>query len=89
MVLEEEEKSGENKYGITASLLFFFFYYLFIRLHRVLVAALGIFVAPCGIFDCGSWTLVVVQGLSSCETGGKGTGHSLSKNDLAQGHNIN
>lgn len=58
--LEEKEKSGKSKYGITASLLFFFlsffFYYLFIRLHRVLVAARGIFVA---LWDlcCTVWDL--------------------------------
>ena len=36
----------------------FIFIYLFIWLHQVLVAACGIFLATCGIFNCGMWTLM-------------------------------
>ena len=49
---------------------FYLFIYLFIWLHRVLVAAHGIFMAVCGIFHCGARaSLVAAHGiLSSCGT---------------------
>ena len=40
--------------------------HLFIGLHQVLAVAHGTFVASCGIFHCGSWTLAPAGGLSSC-----------------------
>ena len=52
------------------SFFFFFNIYLFIWLHRVLVAARGvlvaargILVAACGIFSCGMWDLVPWPGI--------------------------
>ena len=53
---------GNVVYVITVikkKLYFFKNIYLFIYfwLHRVLVAACGIFVEACGIFRCGTWAL--------------------------------
>ena len=39
----------------------YFIYFLFIWLSQFLAEACGIFIASCGIFHFGAWTLVVTQ----------------------------
>ena len=48
--MSQRKRKKVEKVSMASQLHYFFSYYLFIRLHRVLVAARGIFVAPCGIF---------------------------------------
>ena len=60
--------SGIEPVSIASAGRFFFFFfniYLFFQLHPVSVAARGIFVAFSRISRCGSWTLVVAQGLTA------------------------
>ena len=59
--------SGIEPVSIALAGRFFFFFniYLFIQLHRVSVAARGIFVAFSKISRCGSWTPVVAQRLAA------------------------